>query len=410
MHTLCLDIDETEFKQRLTAILTRGGVNLHRAIQTAIQTCISERLDPFIADGSCQRYGFKNGSQSRVLSLHEAIEHDGFDFWYWDIQVDLRPGIILSEKDVLRPRVMQWLPLDYGSGVHRTFNFKHTEMKTRERYEIRLLHPQVPAKVLKPVRQQIANACPCNPNHLVPFPASVYEWQQAFGCVLCGTRYFCECFRTAIEKSQKSEALHDCGDAGRHELKRSATKEHSPRYRPGICHICTGTPSDLLYCAPMYGSAIKVRYGAYIEKFAIAEDLSARDAENKVRDILGVPRIGEGWINETQLFKLVKLLFADYEVVREARLNWLGGQRIDIFVPALSVAIEYQGAQHFRPVALFGGEDGLREAQVRDKRKRTLCKENGVKLIYFTHTEDLSVERVEKKLKPFLPTTGSSTG
>jgi hypothetical protein len=158
----------------------------------------------------------------------------------------------------------------------------------------------------------------------------------------------------------------------------------------------------------MYGSAIKVRYGAYIEKFAIAEDLSARDAENKVRDILGVPRIGEGWINETQLFKLVKLLFADYEVLREARLDWLGGQRIDIFIPALSVAIEYQGEQHFRPVALFGGEAGFREAQVRDKRKRQLCKENCVKLIYFTHAEELSVERVERRLKQFLPASQSN--
>jgi hypothetical protein len=157
----------------------------------------------------------------------------------------------------------------------------------------------------------------------------------------------------------------------------------------------------------MYGSAIKVRYGAYIEKFAIAEDLSARDAENKVRDILGVPRIGEGWINETQLFKLVKVLFADYEVVREARTDWLGSQRIDIYIPALSVAIEYQGEQHFRPVALFGGEAGLREAQLRDKRKRQLCKENGVELVYFKHTEDLSVERVEKKLQQFLPASPS---
>ena len=408
MHTLCLDIDETKFKQQLVAILTRGGVNLHHAVQAAVQSCISERLDTLIADGTCQRYGFKNGGQSDVLSLHEAVDHNGFDFWHWDIQVDLRPGIILSEQNILHPRVIQWLPIDYGSGVYRTFNFKHIKMKTRERYEIRLLHPQVPAKVLKPVRRQFASTCPCSPHHLVPFPASVYEWQQAFGCVLCGTLYFCECFRTAIEKSQKSDVLHDYGETGNYGLHKPATKGRRPRYRRDICHICTETPSDLHYCAPMYGSAIKVRYGAYIEKFAIAGDISARDAENNVRDILGVPRIGEGWINETQLFNLVKLLFADYEVLREARLDWLGGQRIDIFIPALSVAIEYQGEQHFRPVALFGGEEGFREAQVRDKRKRKLCKENGVKLIYFTHMEDLSVERVEKKLKPFLSMTGPS--
>jgi hypothetical protein len=124
-----------------------------------------------------------------------------------------------------------------------------------------------------------------------------------------------------------------------------------------------------------------------------------------VRDILGVPRIGEGWISETQLFKLVKLLFTDHEVIREARFDWLGSQRIDIFIPAFAVAIEYQGVQHFKPVELFGGEAGFREAQIRDKRKRQLCKANGIKLIYFAHSEELSVEQVEKKLKQFLPDT-----
>jgi hypothetical protein len=57
---------------------------------------------------------------------------------------------------------------------------------------------------------------------------------------------------------------------------------------------------------------------------------------------------------------------------------------------------------------LFGGEVGFREAQLRDKLKRQLCKSNGVKLIYFTHSEDLSVEQVEKKLKKFLPDTQAS--
>jgi hypothetical protein len=86
--------------------------------------------------------------ESHVVSLLEAVEHNGFDFWYLDIQVDLQPGILLSERDVKPPSVMKWLPVDYGSGVQKTFKFKHITMKTRERYEIQLLHPQVPAKVL----------------------------------------------------------------------------------------------------------------------------------------------------------------------------------------------------------------------------------------------------------------------
>lgn len=404
MQTLRLDIDETGFKQQLVAILTRGGVDFQYAVIAAIKTGISQNLEQLVAAGTCLRYGFKNGNQSRIVSLKEAVEHNGFDFWYLDIQIDLHPGIILSEREVMHPSVIQWLPIDYGSGVWKTFKFKHILMKTRERYELQILHPLVPATMLETVLQQFERECPCSSQHLVPIPTEVWEWRQPFGCVLCGKRYFCDCFRTAIDKSREAEKQHDYRDADFNGTQEFTNTENPIRYRSGICHLCTGTPSSLLYCSPMYGSAIKVRYGAYIEKFAIAENLSARDAENRIRDILGVPRIGEGWISETQLFRLVRLFFADYEVVREARTDWLGNQRLDIFIPTLSLAIEYQGEQHFQPVELFGGKAGFCEAQLRDKRKRQLCKENGVKLVYFTYKQELSVERIEKRLRQFLPT------
>jgi hypothetical protein len=213
MLTLRMDIDEAEFKQHLVATLTRGGVKLHHAVRTAILAGISRRLDKLVAAGTCLRYGFKNGNQSRVVSLQEAVEHNGFDFWYLDLQIDLFPGIMLTEREAMPPSVMQWLPIDYGSGIQKTFKFKHIAMKTRERYEIQLLHPQVPAKVLRAVLQQFEKSCSCNSRHLVPFPNGVWEWQQSFGCVLCGTRYFCECFRTAINKSQKSESPQNGDDA-----------------------------------------------------------------------------------------------------------------------------------------------------------------------------------------------------
>jgi hypothetical protein len=407
MHKLCLDIDETEFKQQLFAMLNCGGTSLQNAVMTVVKTCIAQQLERLIVAGSCLQYEFKNGGQSRIESLKQAIECGGFDFWYLDVQVDLHPGTVLSEQDVAQPSAMQWLPINYGGGVRRTFQFKRITMNTRERYVIKILHPLVPVPIIKAVLDQFKGECPCNSQHLVPTHAGAWEWQQTFGCLLCGKQYFCDCFRTAIAKFNESEEQQCCDD-GDLDQEQYLTDDKSPiGYREGICHLCTGTPSTLIYCHPMYGSAIKVRYGAYIEKFAIAENLSSRDAENKVRDILDVPRIGEGWISETQLFNLARVFFSGYEVVREAHTDWLGNQRLDIFVPALSVAIEYQGEQHFQPVKRFGGEAGFREGQLRDRRKRQLCKENGVKLVYFTHKEELSVERVERRLKPFLPASKS---
>lgn len=403
--TIRLDIDEAEFTQQIVAILARGGADLHHAVMTAVKAGISQNLEQLVAAGTCLRYGFMNGSQSRILSVNEAAERDGFDFWYLGIQIDFLPGTETSEREVNRPFCMEWMPIDYGSGVRRTFQFKRITMKTRERYEIQILHPRIPAKLFRTALQHFPKKCLCSAQHLMPIPVGVWEWRQPFGCVICGRSFLCECFRAAVQKAAESEKRKidsDADETDREELNRHIDEEYSAQYRPGICHLCTGKPSTLLYCSPMYGSAVRVHYGAYVERFAIAEGLSPRDAENKVRDILRVPRIGEGWISETQLFRLLETLFSDYEVIREARPAWLSSQRLDFFIPDLSLAIEYQGEQHFKPVERFGGNAAFRETQRRDVHKRQLCKENGVRLVYFTFAEDLTVERVEKKLRKFI--------
>lgn len=106
-----------------------------------------------------------------------------------------------------------------------------------------------------------------------------------------------------------------------------------------------------------------------------------RQAENALRVDKGLPRIGEGWISETRLFYQLKDAFSDNHVVQHARPSWLGRQHLDVFFPELSVAVEFQGEQHDRPVEYFGGQKAFEENQRRDKRKRAACKRNGIVLI-----------------------------
>jgi hypothetical protein len=51
-------------------------------------------------------------------------------------------------------------------------------------------------------------------------------------------------------------------------------------------------------------------------------------------------------------------------------------------IPSHRVAVEYQGQQHFEPIEFFGGEDAFRQTVERDERKKRLCDENGIRLIY----------------------------
>ena len=400
--SLNLDIDADQFRAGLVSFLNVGVRDLHSVIHSLVTEGIAKSLDSHVQMGTCIGYTFRNGNQSNILTVQSAIDSGGFDFWYLTIQIDMQHGTILEETSVLAPKFMEWIPIRYGGGIERQFKFKHTKIKTRERYIIELLHPLVPSTLFTHVPAVLNCKGYCAVKHLSPVPLGVYEWWQPFLCVLCGKTYFCQCFQDAIEKhtlyvsnlpkSQKGTLAHNF-------LNTTA----KARYRPEICHLCAGAPSDLFYCSPMYGSQIMVRYGAYIQKISIEKSISERDAENEVREHLGVPRIGEGWVSETQLYKLVVCMFTDYEVIREASPDWLGNQRLDIYIPSLNLAIEYQGEQHFKPIALFGGVEGLRKTQERDRRKKHLCQKNKIKLVFFKYNESLNQENVERRLKNLLP-------
>ena len=62
----------------------------------------------------------------------------------------------------------------------------------------------------------------------------------------------------------------------------------------------------------------------------------------------------------------------------------LGKKSIDIFIDDLKIGIEYQGGQHFKPIKIFGGYNGFLKIAKRDEEKYKECKENGIKLLYFT--------------------------
>jgi hypothetical protein len=115
--------------------------------------------------------------------------------------------------------------------------------------------------------------------------------------------------------------------------------------------------------------------------YPFADDMK-REAENLFRENSGIPRIGEGWVSETELYYRIKEAFTDLDVQHHSSPSWLGRQHLDIFLPELNKANEYQGQQHDEPVDFFGGEQAFHETQERDARKQRLCKKHGVELIH----------------------------
>jgi hypothetical protein len=122
-----------------------------------------------------------------------------------------------------------------------------------------------------------------------------------------------------------------------------------------------------------------------------------REAENNYRASIGAKKIGEAWISETELYYKIKKRLLSYEVIQHGRPKWLGRQHLDIWIPELMVAVEYQGAQHDKPVDFFGGEEAFKKGQKRDALKRQKCDKAGVKLIEVR--PDYEIREVIKDIK-----------
>jgi hypothetical protein len=102
------------------------------------------------------------------------------------------------------------------------------------------------------------------------------------------------------------------------------------------------------------------------------------------------------------MYQVIKQIFPDDLVLREASPSWLGRQRLDVFLPQRNLALEYQGEQHYQAVSAFGGPEALARTIERDALKKRLCEENSVELVYVRFSDPLSMPSLKHRLRRFL--------
>lgn len=134
-------------------------------------------------------------------------------------------------------------------------------------------------------------------------------------------------------------------------------------------------------------SSVNISYKLILEYYKRLKS-NLRSIENKIRSKKGFNVVGSLY-NESLLYNLIQDAFPNYNVITQYSPDWLGRQRIDIFIEELNVAIEYNGKQHYEPVSYFGGKDGFLKTIELDKIKKQKCKRYGCKLIEVKYDEDL---------------------
>lgn len=300
-------------------------------------------------------------------------------------------------------------------------------------------------KLIKPNEKEnqykVSNPQNCNHEFRLLYHGN-WNWRLVWECVHCGYLCHCKCFETVIQSVKlgkiKSKKKYTTISGTEAVLNRNyrLVKEREinwimkerginlnelgvdlnnlPFYE-NACEVCRNQPSTHKYCHKMYvRSEFEIRYGAYIKKKFLEMKLEnpeiineeddkklERHANNIVREELGFRKIGERFISETELYRIIKSIFPETEVVHHYRGNWLEGQEIDIYVPKFKIAIEYDGIQHFKPITTWGGVEGLKKTRERDKLKNEKCLRQNVQLIRFSYkeNENLNKSYVVQKIK-----------
>ena len=114
---------------------------------------------------------------------------------------------------------------------------------------------------------------------------------------------------------------------------------------------------------------------------------------NKHLNKQSCPKCNKYSKKEIILYEHVKNYYSNKIVISNyTNKNILGKQSLDIFLPNEKIAIEYQGAQHFKPISIYGGYEGFLTTCNRDKIKYKKCLDSGIKLFYFTYNKNDVIE------------------
>ena len=96
--------------------------------------------------------------------------------------------------------------------------------------------------------------------------------------------------------------------------------------------------------------------------------------------------------NESHLEKETKIWLDKYNInyERQKKFKWLGRQSLDFYLPDYKIGIECQGIEHYSEYYFnWKFESELDVVLKRDTTKYNLCKNNGIKVLYFTKSNEI---------------------
>ena len=116
----------------------------------------------------------------------------------------------------------------------------------------------------------------------------------------------------------------------------------------------------------------------------------------------GCPKCAQSHLeNEVEMF----LKKNNINYISQHNFVWLTYNKkmhLDFYLPDYNIAIECQGLQHFEPIEHFGGLKKFKHQLERDIKKRELCEEHGIKILYYSKYKKENMITEVESLKKYL--------
>ena len=405
---LSLGIETKTFADDLAWEIVTGGLT----IVDAIERLLCEHLEDSVAKALGSRLAkapqaivHPHYFKDRFRNLF-SLSQEGYSTWYPEVRFATKKGDNISISQVETTGLIHGY-IKYGGGVEQQFQYRKKELKTQVNHSLRLTKLSIPtalfSQAIRVVGQSSTIEQPFIANLTVGFKSFVDDRIQGFRTVsfdhvVTGKRRFCLCHfdaHTAMLSDARVEAPSFSPGSWPH---RVVDLLESVTYEETLCHFCVAEQRGEEAISDWYGDQIQQHYGPYVDLLVRSTDMDIRTAKAEARRRLSISR----WVREDELYQLVTKLFPSKTIRREASPRWLGRQRLDIYLPELALAIEHQGEQHYRPIRAFGGEQAFAMIKERDERKRMLCHENGVTLVYVRFDDSLSFPSLRSRFRRWL--------
>lgn len=406
---LSLGFSEQTFANALITNISKGGVGPVDAVEQFLTDVFAENLRNAMAATLRKPPSVKLHQmyfRDRYASLNQ-LASSGYETWYVELAFSTAESNVIEDVEI-ELHGFELRPIDYGPAGKQSYRIRSKELKTQTNHILRLNHVVVPPNIFSHIlrlfndaehyasEQYIANPKPGTRSYGFEHDIEGFEF-VSFDHKISGERLFCSCAKSAHQSMLKetSEMTSYSPDAWPNQVNRLL---YNAVYDDNICHLCIASQLGAEAASEAYPGSMQKFVTPYIDQLMRSDMLDKPTARAEVQRLLGISR----WVRETELYELVKKIFPNQVVQREASPSWLRRLRLDIYVPDLDLAFEYQGEQHYNPVSLFGGEEAFRRTVERDELKKKLCRENGVHLVEIKFNQPLTALTLRQRLRRYL--------